>query len=567
MKAMTLAAGKGTRVQPITHVIPKPMIPILQKPVMEFLLELLKEHGFTEVMVNVSPAEEIENYFRDGQRFGVEIAYSFEGRIEDGELIGDALGSAGGLKKIQDFQNFFDDTFVVLCGDALIDLDLTEAVRRHREKGALASLVTKRVPKDQVSSYGVVVSDVEGRIQAFQEKPTVDEALSDTINTGIYLFEPEIFKHIPSGESFDIGSDLFPKLVELGAPFYALPMEFEWVDIGKVPDYWQAIRSVLQGDGRQVGIPGKEVRPGVYAGLNVAANWDRIDVQGPVYVGGMTKIEDGATLIGPTMIGPSCHICEGATIDNSIIFDYSRIGAGVQLVEKLVFGRYCVDKNGDHFDLQEAALDWLITDARRADLIEPSPSRKPWLNCLARISHRLQAKSSPFQNLWNRSSALTAITCTPWAIPKYWRTCSAAMVMPSEAGSSAAAKRAIRSSGMQAPGTIRLMNAAFFADLSRNTPASTGSSIGAASSRQKRSSTADPSPFASAAWAPASRLRSKRRVRPDQLGQCGSAAAPAKRSVGPSGRVSFTGSSPRLKALTCFRRRMDSSSCTGRAQG
>ena len=186
MKAMILAAGKGTRVQPITHVIPKPMIPILQKPVMEFLLELLKEHGFTEVMVNVSHlAEEIENYFRDGQRFGVEIAYSFEGRIEDGELIGSALGSAGGLKKIQDFQHFFDDTFVVLCGDALIDLDLSEAVRLHREKGAIASLVTKRVPKDQVSSYGVVVTDDQNRISSFQEKPSVDEALSDTINTGI----------------------------------------------------------------------------------------------------------------------------------------------------------------------------------------------------------------------------------------------------------------------------------------------------------------------------------------------------------------------------------------------
>ena len=377
MKAMILAAGKGTRVQPITHVIPKPMIPILQKPVMEFLLELLKEHGFTEVMVNVSHlAEEIENYFRDGQRFGVEIAYSFEGSIQDGELIGDALGSAGGLKKIQDFQTFFDDTFVVLCGDALIDLDLTEAVKRHRAKGALASLVTKTVPKDQVSSYGAVVSDDDGKIQAFQEKPNVEEALSDTINTGIYLFEPEIFDHIPSGTSFDIGADLFPALVKQGAPFYALPMDFEWVDIGKVPDYWQAIRSVLQGEVRQVSVPGKEVRPGVFTGLNVAANWDKINVEGPVYVGGMTKIEDGASLIGPTMIGPSCYICEGATIDNSIIFDYSRIGSGVQLVEKLVFGRYCVDKEGDHIDLQEAALDWLITDARRQDLVEPSPQQK-----------------------------------------------------------------------------------------------------------------------------------------------------------------------------------------------
>jgi len=377
MKAMILAAGKGTRVRPITHTIPKPMIPILQKPVMEFLLELLREHGFTEVMVNVSHlAEEIENYFRDGQRFGVEIAYSFEGRIEDGELIGDALGSAGGLKKIQNFQRFFDDTFVVLCGDALIDLNLSEAVRRHREKGALASLITKRVPRELVSSYGVVVTDEDGRVRSFQEKPDVADAASDMINTGIYIFEPEVLDYVPSGVPFDIGSDLFPKLVESGAPFYALPMEFEWVDIGKVPDYWQAIRSVLQGHVRQVQIPGKQVRPGVYTGLNVAANWDKIKVQGPIYVGGMTRIEDGATIIGPAMIGPSCHICENATIDNSIIFDYSRIGPGVRLVEKLVFGRYCVDRNGDHFDLQEAALDWLITDARRQDVVEPSPQQK-----------------------------------------------------------------------------------------------------------------------------------------------------------------------------------------------
>ncbi|MFY8150164.1 MAG: sugar phosphate nucleotidyltransferase [Prochlorococcaceae cyanobacterium] len=377
MKAMILAAGKGTRVRPITHILPKPMIPILQKPVMEFLLELLRQHGFDEIMVNVSHlAEEIENYFRDGQRFGVQIAYSFEGRIEDGELIGDALGSAGGLKKIQTFQRFFDETFVVLCGDALIDLDLTEAVRRHREKGAMASLVTKRVPREQVSSYGVVVTDPEGRVLSFQEKPSLEEAASDMINTGIYIFEPEVFEFIPEGVAFDIGADLFPRLVQAGAPFYALPMDFEWVDIGKVPDYWQAIRSVLEGQVRQVQIPGKEVRPGIYTGLNVAANWDKIQVKGPIYVGGMSRIEDGVTIVGPAMIGPSCHICAGATIDNSIIFDYSRIGPGVRLVEKLVFGRYCVDRNGDHFDLQEAALDWLITDVRRQDPSGPSPQQK-----------------------------------------------------------------------------------------------------------------------------------------------------------------------------------------------
>ena len=377
MKAMILAAGKGTRVQPITHIIPKPMIPILQKPVMEFLLELLKEHGFREIMVNVSHlAEEIENYFRDGQRFGVEIAYSFEGRIEDGELIGDALGSAGGLKKIQDFQKFFDETFIVLCGDALVDVDLTEAVRRHKERGAIASLITKKVSKDQVSSYGVVVTDSKDRVKAFQEKPSIEEALSDSINTGIYLFEPEIFEHIPSGKKFDIGADLFPKLVEEKLPFYALQMDFEWVDIGKVPDYWRAIRNVLKGKVRQVEIPGKEIKPGVFTGLNVAANWEKVEIKGPVYIGGMTRIEDGATIIGPTMIGPSCCISEGAIIDNSIIFDYSKIGKGVKLVDKLVFGRYCVGKNGDHFDLQDASLDWLITDSRRMDLLEPSPQQK-----------------------------------------------------------------------------------------------------------------------------------------------------------------------------------------------
>ncbi|MBE9142597.1 sugar phosphate nucleotidyltransferase [Planktothrix mougeotii] len=366
MKAMILAAGKGTRIRPITYTIPKPLIPILQKPVMEFLVELLRMHGFDQIMVNVSHlADEIENYFRDGQRFGVQISYSFEGRIEEGNLIGQALGSAGGMKRIQDFNPFFDDTFVVLCGDALIDLDLAEAVRWHREKGSIATIVMKSVPKDQVSSYGVVVTDNTGRVKAFQEKPSVEEALSTDINTGIYIFEPEIFKYIPSGCEYDIGSELFPHLVEIGAPFYGISMDFEWVDIGKVPDYWQAIRSVLLGYIKNVSIPGHQVHPGIYTGLNVAVNWDQVNIQGPVYIGGMTRIEDGATIIGPTMIGPNCWICSDAYVDNSVIFEYSRLGPGVRLVDKLVFGRYCVDKLGASIDVQAAALDWLITDTRQ----------------------------------------------------------------------------------------------------------------------------------------------------------------------------------------------------------
>jgi mannose-1-phosphate guanylyltransferase len=365
MKAMILAAGKGTRVRPITHTIPKPLIPILEKPVMEFLLELLRKHGFDRIMVNVSHlADEIENYFRDGQRFGVQIAYSFEGSIVDGKLVGNAIGSAGGLRRIQDFNPFFDETFVVLCGDALIDLDLTAALKWHREKGSIATIVTKSVPKEEVPSYGVVVTDEDGKIKSFQEKPSVAEALSTNINTGIYIFEPEIFDFIPPNQQFDIGGDLFPLLVEKNAPFYAVSMDFEWVDIGKVPDYWQAIRGVLTGKVKNVSIPGVEVAPGIYTGLNVAVNWDKVDITGPVYIGGMTRIEDGAKIVGPTAIGPNCFICSGATVDNSVIFQYSRLGP-VRLVEKLVFGRYCVDKTGASIDLQAAALDWLITDTRQ----------------------------------------------------------------------------------------------------------------------------------------------------------------------------------------------------------
>ena len=153
-------------------------------------------------------------------------------------------------------------------------------------------------------------------------------------------------------------------------------MDFQWVDIGKVPDYWRAVRSVLMGDVKNVQIPGHQVAPGIYTGLNVAVNWDKVDITGPVYIGAMTRIEDGAKIIGPTMIGPNCWICKGATVDNSVIFEYSRLGEGVSLVDKLVFGRYCVDKTGATVDLQAAALDWLITDTRQSPPLESPAERQ-----------------------------------------------------------------------------------------------------------------------------------------------------------------------------------------------
>lgn len=165
---------------------------------------------------------------------------------------------------------------------------------------------------------------------------------------------------------YDIGGDLFPKLVEKGEPFYATCMDFEWVDIGKVPDYWHAIRSVLLGEIKNVKIPGREVAPGIYTGLNLAVNWDKVDITGPVYIGAMTKIEDGAKIIGPTAIGPNCCLCKDTTVDNSVIFEYSRLASGIQLVDKLVFGPYCVDKKGIAIDVRKAELDWLITDTRQS---------------------------------------------------------------------------------------------------------------------------------------------------------------------------------------------------------
>ena len=191
---MILGAGKGTRVQPITHEIPKPMIPLIRKPVMEYLIDLLKHHGVDEIMVNTSHlAPIIENYFRDGEQFGVSMAYSYEGYISQGVAVSAPLGSAGGMKKIQDFSGFFDETFIVLCGDAWIDLDITKAISIHRQKKAIASIIIREVPKSEVYKYGVVRLDENDRILEFQEKPSPEEAASNLANTGIYIFEPEFF--------------------------------------------------------------------------------------------------------------------------------------------------------------------------------------------------------------------------------------------------------------------------------------------------------------------------------------------------------------------------------------
>lgn len=367
MKAMILGAGKGTRVRPITYTVPKPMIPLVRKPLMESIIEHLRGYDITDIMVNTSYlAPVIEDYFRDGQQFGVNLGYSFEGRLDDkGELIGTAVGSAGGMKKIQDFSGFFDETFIVVCGDAWIDLDINKVYEFHKKSKAIASIVLMEVPPDQTYKYGVVATDDTGKILQFQEKPDPAEAISNTINTGIYMFEPEIFEHIPSGVDYDIGGQLFPDIAEKGLPFYGINIPFQWVDVGSLSDVWDATRDILNGNVEGYPLPGKEIAPGIRTGVNIKANWDNINITGPVYIGSGSEIGDGATIKGPTMIGSNCVVEPGAEILECIIDDYTRISGVSTLDQRILFGEHCITPQGEVIDMKAMDIGWALDDARK----------------------------------------------------------------------------------------------------------------------------------------------------------------------------------------------------------
>lgn len=348
MKAMILAAGQGTRVRPLTYDLPKPMIPIIGKPVMEYLIEHLAKYGVNEIMINVSYLHErIEEYFGEGQRFGVQIGYSFEGYTNDhGDVVPKPLGSAGGMKKIQEFGGFFDETTIVLCGDAIIDLDIKSAVFEHKKKGALATVITREVPWDKVSDYGVVVTDELGRVVSFQEKPKQEEAVSNMASSGIYIFEPEVIDLIPVGKQFDIGSELFPMLVEKGLPFYAQKRHFNWIDIGKITDYWSVLQRVLMGEVAGMDVPGLQIKEGLWVGLNTRIDWEGTTIEGPVYLGSGTHIEAGCNIVGPSWIGHGSQVGAGSEIIRSILFEYTRISPDVHLHEMIVFNEYSVTRDG-----------------------------------------------------------------------------------------------------------------------------------------------------------------------------------------------------------------------------
>lgn len=347
-KGMILAAGQGTRVRPLTRDLPKPMVPILGKPVMEYLIEHLARHGVTEIMVNVAyHHHKIEEYFGDGSRWGVDIGYAYEGVREHGDILPRPKGSAGGMRSIQDQSGFFDETTIVLCGDALVDLDITAALAEHHAKAAIASVIAMDVPLADVQSYGIVVACQDGRIASFQEKPQPQDAKSTLASTGIYIFEPEVLELVPQGQTYDIGSQLFPQLVSHQKAFFVQNRPFHWIDIGRVSDYWSVLQRVLKGEIAAMPMPGKQVRPGVWAGINTSVDWDRVTIEGPVYIGSSVRIEPGAKIIGPAWIGHGSLIRSGAVITRSVLFEYTRIAAGMHFDEMIVSRHYCVDRHGE----------------------------------------------------------------------------------------------------------------------------------------------------------------------------------------------------------------------------
>jgi len=231
---MIMAAGVGSRLMPLTATVPKPMVPVANRPVMEHAVNLLKRYEITEVIANLHYLPDvIRDYFGDGSEFGANLKYS-----EEKEL----LGTAGGVKNNQ---WFLDETFVILSGDGLTDINLHKLIEFHKQKGALATIALKKV--EEVEQFGVVIKGEDGKIESFQEKPKREEALSDLVNTGIYIFEPEIFDYIPAKEVYDFGKNLFPLLVEKNLPFYGYEMEGYWCDVGSLEVYRQAHCDVLDG--------------------------------------------------------------------------------------------------------------------------------------------------------------------------------------------------------------------------------------------------------------------------------------------------------------------------------
>jgi mannose-1-phosphate guanylyltransferase/mannose-1-phosphate guanylyltransferase/phosphomannomutase len=304
---MVLAAGLGTRLRPLTYEITKPMVPVLDRPVMEHIVDLLDRHGFNEVIANL-------HYFPDTIRehFGARMEYRYEPEL---------LGTAGGVRACAEF--FGEDPFLVISGDALTDIDLTALASTHRERGGIATLAVKQVPDTR--EFGVVLHDRECRITGFQEKPTPDEALSDLGNCGIYVFDPKIFDYFPDRPFVDWAKDVFPVLLENDVPFYIHEVREYWNDVGSLAELKKGTFDALRGE-LQLPIEGEEVRPGVIVAGGSPLPEDA-ELEGPVWIGREVEIGEGVRLMGPIVVGDGASIGDRAQLRGSIVFPGTEVAA------------------------------------------------------------------------------------------------------------------------------------------------------------------------------------------------------------------------------------------------
>ncbi len=314
---MVLAAGLGTRLRPLTYEITKPMVPVLDRPVMEHILDLLDRHSFDEVIANL-------HYFPESIRehFGERLEYRYEEEL---------LGTAGGVRACASF--FGEEPFLVISGDALTDIDLTALAARHRQAGGVATLAVKEV--QDTREYGVVLHDRDGRITGFQEKPAPEEALSNLGNCGIYVFDPQIFDYFPARPFVDWAQDVFPVLLENDVPFFIHETREYWNDVGSLSELQQGTFDALRGELR-LQVEGEEVSPGVVVADGRSTIGGRLgedtEIEGPAWIGHDVSIGAGVRLMGPLVLGDGATIGERAQLRSSIVFPGTEIAAEAILI-------------------------------------------------------------------------------------------------------------------------------------------------------------------------------------------------------------------------------------------
>lgn len=347
IKAVIMSGGKGTRLRPLTCQIPKPMVPIFNKPVMEYIIKLLKSHNIYDIAVTLHYLpNEITEYFNEGEKYGVHMSYF----IEDVPL-----GTGGSVKNAK---GFLDSTFLVISGDAFTNIDITKAVKFHKENNSKATLILKKEPIPL--EYGVVITGEDGRIKKFLEKPGWGEVFSDTINTGIYILEPEVMNYYKAGENFDFGKDLFPRLLKDGIPMYGYITSDYWCDVGDLHSYMNTHVDFLEKKVFPVE-DAEEVKKGIWIGKGTIVE-EGAQLFPPVYIGKNTIVKKGSKIYGCTIIGDNCylgentsvkksilwknvHICNNAEIRKSVLCDGVRISDRVRIFENSVIGTSAVIKD------------------------------------------------------------------------------------------------------------------------------------------------------------------------------------------------------------------------------